>query len=100
MIRADAAGVGQVEFSGYNASTGELSFTTSFTDVVSLNEFISRLKQEDILTKVDYKGYTETGEENKWTAILSCVLAETAGRDIVPVLVAVPEEETAEEDAE
>ncbi len=100
VIRADAAGVGQVEFSGYNADSGELSFTTSFTDVISLNEFISRLKQEEILTKVDYKGYTETGEENQWTAILSCVLSETAGRDIVPPLIAVPEDETAEEEAE
>ena len=93
VIRQDAAGVGQVEFTGYNGDTGELSFTTSFSDVKLLNEFISRLKKEEILTKVDYKGYTETGQQDTWTAILSCVLSETAGRDQVPLTWAIPPSE-------
>ena len=80
-------------FTGYNSDTGELSFTTSFSDVKLLNEFISRLKTEDIFTKVDYKGYTETGEQGNWTAILSCVLSETAGRQQVPLIWAIPKDE-------
>ncbi|MCR4691591.1 MAG: hypothetical protein K5739_09630 [Lachnospiraceae bacterium] len=100
VIREDAAGVGQVEITGYDASTGELSFTTSFQDVVLLNEFISRLKEENIFTNVDYKGYTEkenTTGVDEWTARLSCVLAETAGRDVVPTIVAEPKKEEAPE---
>ena len=99
VIRTDAAGVGQVEIVGYNAETGELNFTTSFTDVVSLNSFITQLKNEEIFTKVDYKGYSEKssqGEKEEWTALLSCVLAETAGRDEVPAPVADPEGRKAE----
>ncbi|MBO4336618.1 MAG: hypothetical protein J5842_00920, partial [Lachnospiraceae bacterium] len=101
VIRTDAAGVGEVEFTGYNGDTGELSFTTSFSDVVLLNEFISRLKSEDVFTKVDYKGYTETrtDDEGSWTAILSCILSEKAGRDVVPAITAIEssEDETQDE---
>ncbi len=98
IIRTDSAGVGEVEFTGYNSDTGELSFTTSFTDVTLLNEFISRLKSEDIFTKVDYKGYMETNttDQGSWTAILSCILSEDAGRDVVPVINAAPKEEETE----
>ena len=97
VIRQDAAGVGEANITGYSAETGELSFTTSFQDVVRLNEFISRLKSEDIFNSVDYKGYTETQSEDgveQWTALLSCTLSEKAGRDSIPAPVAVPVEES------
>lgn len=100
VIEADAEGVGEVVVTGYDSTSGELEFTTSFTNVMSLNEFITRLKGEDIFTNVDYKGYTENVGQDSWTAILSCALAEEAGRDQVPVIVTYPDEEESEEVSE
>jgi hypothetical protein len=100
VIEADAQGVGEVVVTGYDSTSGELEFTTSFTNVMSLNEFITRLKGEDIFTNVDYKGYTENVGQDSWTAILSCALAEEAGRDQVPVIVTYPDEEESEEVSE
>ncbi len=97
VIRQDAAGVGEARITGYDSVSGELSFTTSFHDVAMVNEFIGRLKEEDIFESVDYKGYSETGSEDgsdRWTALLSCRLSEQAGRDVIPAPV-VDEEKSA-----
>ncbi|MCR5418866.1 MAG: hypothetical protein K6E84_08115 [Lachnospiraceae bacterium] len=101
VIRQDAAGVGNAEITGYDAESGQLSFTTAFNDVTLLNEFINRLKSESIFSSVDYKGYTETGENadgTQWTALLSCTLSESAGRDVVPVIQADPSAAQSEEE--
>ena len=52
-----------------------------FEDVESINVYVERLLKNPAFKSVDYTGYSKNENDEGWTAMISCILAETAGKE-------------------
>lgn len=77
-----AAGYAEIEITSFDADGGSLSFTANSERVQDINKFIARIQEEDIFSSVSYSGYSLNGKDNSWNIHVTCILAESAGREL------------------
>lgn len=79
--RIDAAGSSSgitVEFTSYNASSGELQFNATSDTVIDIPAYVRALQDCGVFSDVDYTGYQSTngrGQTTGYALNLRCILA-------------------------
>ncbi|MDD6038932.1 MAG: hypothetical protein PUD20_09095, partial [bacterium] len=74
-------GYADVTISAFSAPEGVLTMSLSAKNVDDINRLIGKLMQVPIFGNVSYAGYTYNEDSQAWTVNVSCVLAESAGRE-------------------
>ena len=77
-----ATGIASLEFSSFESNDGYISVSAKASEVEDINQFIKKLTEEEIFKAVDYTGYAYSSEDDTWNIKVSCVLNESAGREI------------------
>lgn len=78
----DCAGdIATLSFGNFNAEEGYISVVAQASVVEDINAFIKKLTEQKIFTKVDYTGYTYQEDTGLWNIMVSCTLAESAGKE-------------------
>ena len=77
-----ARGYANVEISSFDALNGTMSFTVSAEKVEDINRFIAELLKIDLFTNVDYTGYSFDEAKKLWDVHVSCIMAESVGRQV------------------
>ncbi|MBR6329986.1 MAG: hypothetical protein IKR68_10145 [Lachnospiraceae bacterium] len=75
-----ALGYADVEYEAFDAESGTITISAEAENVDLINQFIKRLTEERIFSKVDYTGYNWEPSVSKWNIHVTCTLAESAGR--------------------
>ena len=81
ILKKEAADLGDVSVGGYDAGRGAFDMRAEFEDVESINVYVERLLKNPAFKSVDYNGYSKNENDEGWTAMISCILAETAGKE-------------------
>ena len=73
--RIEAAGGASItiQFTNYNASTGELLFNANSSQVIDIPTYIRSLQNCGVFSTVSYTGYT--ADDNGYSIDLRCILA-------------------------
>ncbi|NLW70868.1 MAG: hypothetical protein GX061_07295 [Eubacteriaceae bacterium] len=72
-----------MQLTGYNASTGQLTFVAKAGKVVEINHYIDRLKATGLFDTVQYTGYTYSTGERLYRINVACYLNSEAGWESV-----------------
>ena len=74
-LRIEAAGGASIsiQFTSYNASTGELLFNANSSQVIDIPTYIRSLQNCGVFSTVSYTGYT--ADDNGYSIDLRCILA-------------------------
>ena len=75
-----ADGLASVYITGYDASSGVFSISTSSSDVAVVNQYIALLREEEAFSDVHYTGYSYNDRTGNWNVQVVCTLAADAGR--------------------
>lgn len=70
----------KLEIKSFNRDSGVLTLGASAENVMKINGFISRLKEQEMFEAVEYGGYTLDASEESYSIHVVCVMAESAGR--------------------
>lgn len=70
----------KLEIKSFNRDSGVLTLGASAENVMKINGFISRLKEQEMFEAVEYGGYTLDASEENYSIHVVCVMAESAGR--------------------
>lgn len=69
-----------LEIKSFNRDSGVLTFSASAENVIEINGFIGRLKEQEMFESVEYSGYTLDAGKDSYSIHVVCAMAESAGR--------------------
>ena len=71
-----------VTFDSFDADMGVITVTAKSDTVDNINKFIKQLSAVEIVSNVNYTGYSYVEETGLWDIHVTFNLAESAGRDL------------------